>query len=137
MGKSQRAKGARGELMLRDRLEELTGVKLKRNTGIQAAEGGTDLIDLDGNSVMSSWAIEVKNCETVSVNPWWKQAVEQAWERKKRPVLFYHVPRTKRWVAVVRASEFRAAPSYSGGADDYVSMEIETFVHLMGMAKQR
>lgn len=134
MGKSQRAKGAAGELMLLKRIDELTGIKLKRNASIQAGEkGNSDLIDLYGVSVFADWSIEVKNTAVISVNPWWQQTLEQAAKYGKKPLLCYHIPRTKRWVAVVRA--LHVLIGYSGVEEDYVSMELEVFLSYLHIMK--
>lgn len=49
----------------------------------QSAVGG---MDLDNTC---SYAFEIKNQETLSLNSWWKQTILSAQETKKRPVLIY------------------------------------------------
>jgi len=93
-----RDKGQRGErefLGLLSELLELTEV-LTRNLS-QTREGGADCIELPG------YSIEIKNCATVTLNQWWKQAIRQALNTNSIPVLAYKVPR-KGWIVVVPAA---------------------------------
>ena len=99
-GKMSRDKGQRGERevieLLRPVVSEayakagLPEPQLKRNL-MQSREGGHDIVGLE-------WlALEVKRQETLNVNAWWKQAVQQA-ERAGGmvPVLLYR-QNTKLW----------------------------------------
>jgi len=93
-----RDKGQRGErefLGLLSELLELTEV-LTRNLS-QTREGGADCIELPG------YSIEIKNCATVTLPQWWKQATRQAQLSQSIPVLAYKVPR-KGWIVVVPAA---------------------------------
>lgn len=55
--------------------------KLQRNT-LQSDGGGYDIVGLD-------WlALEVKHQETLHINQWWSQCVEQS-KGNREPVLFY------------------------------------------------
>lgn len=54
---------------------------LKRNL-MQYLEGGSDIIGID------SLSIEVKRCERLSVNSWWRQTLSQT-KPNQIPVLFF------------------------------------------------
>lgn len=71
-------------------IRELTGWEVKRR--VRQHDGDSDLEGVTG------WAIEVKNCATLTLPAWWRQAVEQAGDNLF-PVLFYKVPR-KGWRAL-------------------------------------
>lgn len=90
MAKFSRDKGKRGELEVAGIIRELTGWDVKRR--VRQHDGDSDLEGVPG------WAIEVKNCATITLPAWWRQAVEQAGE-SLFPVLFYKVPR-KGWRAM-------------------------------------
>jgi len=55
---------------------------VKRNL-MQSMEGGHDLVGTPGI------AVEVKRCETLQLDKWWIQAVNQGLRIKAIPVLFY------------------------------------------------
>lgn len=90
-GKMARSKGQRGEREVAKLLQPVVNEVyvaagfapplFKRNL-MQSREGGYDIVGLD-------WlALEVKRQETLNVNTWWKQTIEQAGE-KQTPVLIY------------------------------------------------
>ena len=54
--------------------------KLQRNT-LRADKSGCDIVGLDG------FAFEVKRCERLELDKWWKQTLRQAGDTKE-PVLF-------------------------------------------------
>lgn len=83
-GRSSRRKGQVAERALANELSDLLGITLKRRVRNHANE--SDIEGLPGLSV------EVKNCATLSVGSWWKQAVRQCKENEW-PVLFYKIPR--------------------------------------------
>ena len=93
MSRASRQKGQRGEREICKILAEKLGGEFKRNL-MQTAEGGYDVLGLDG------WAIEVKFQETLSIEKWWKQTVEQS-SHTKKPVLFFRKSRTD-WRVVVQ-----------------------------------
>lgn len=70
-GKGRRNKGANAEREFAKLLGEKLGLKLERNLE-QTRAGGHDLIGLPGI------ALEVKRCEQLAINQWWRQAVRQA-----------------------------------------------------------
>lgn len=88
-------KGKRGEREIKDLLQEVVDEvygdapykpKVQRNT-LQSDCGGADLTGLP-------WlAVEVKRCEQLNVNTWWKQALRQG-KPGQTPVLLYRQNRT-------------------------------------------
>ena len=91
-----RTKGASAEREVIKLLEPIVreegGGLLFRNLE-QVRSGGHDIIGLD-------WlAIEVKRCETLAVDAWWAQAVQQA-GADRIPVLIYRQSR-KAWTVVM------------------------------------
>lgn len=101
-GKFANSKGKRGEREAVKALQpSITGVYeergltpplLFRNQN-QSANGG---YDIDGISWM---ALEIKRCETLQINKWWKQAVRQA-NPEQVPVLMYR-QNSKKWNIVM------------------------------------
>lgn len=61
---------------------------MQRNT-LQSHLGGFDIVGLEW------FAIEVKRCETLNLNAWWKQTLSQAY-KDQTPILFYRQSR-KAW----------------------------------------
>jgi hypothetical protein len=92
MGKMARSKGARGEreviYLLQpivDNAYRMAGQEppqLKRTSSTQADGGGCDVCGID-------WlALEVKRCEMLQLDAWWRQCIGQA-TSGKLPVLVY------------------------------------------------
>jgi hypothetical protein len=92
MGAMARSKGARGEREIIDLLQPVVDAayqaagkvppQLKRTSSMQADGGGCDVHGVD-------WlALEVKRCEALQVEAWWKQCVRQA-KVTQLPVLVY------------------------------------------------
>ena len=82
MGKIARDKGARGEREVIDLLQPIVDTaykaagkeppQLKRTSSMQADGGGCDVHGLP-------WlALEVKRCETLQIEAWWRQCCAQA-----------------------------------------------------------
>lgn len=110
MGAFSKAKGARGE---REAVQLLNGTierVITQNAGWdadvvnaaracvqrnqnQSAVGGHDLDGVFGMSV------EIKRHETLHVEQWWKQTLEQAARNKEHPVLLYRQNKQK-WTCV-------------------------------------
>ena len=89
MGLKSRNKGKRGEREVAALIHDLLGIDARRR--VRQHDGDSDIEGVDG------WSIEVKNCATLNVAAWWRQAVEQATDGV--PVLLYKVPR-KGWRAL-------------------------------------
>jgi hypothetical protein len=92
MGAMARSKGARGEREIIDLLQPVVDAAyqaagkvpphLKRTSSMQADGGGCDVHGID-------WlALEVKRCETLQVEAWWRQCLQQA-KPGQLPVLVY------------------------------------------------
>lgn len=93
MSKASRNKGQRGEREVCKLLEEHLGGAFKRNLQ-QTQEGGHDVLGLKG------CAIEVKRCEKLHIEKWWKQTTLQAREVQQLPVLFFRRNK-EQWTAAV------------------------------------
>lgn len=101
MPKAQRDKGMRGERELFALLSDELGIGLRRNLQ-QTRDAGGDNYDVAG------WCIECKRHESLAVNQWWQQAVWQAKESGRKPILFYRQSRQP-WRAVVALSDVNPA----------------------------
>jgi hypothetical protein len=93
---NSRTKGASAEREVFKIISDQLGIKVERNL-VQTREGGSD-------TVVGEWAIEVKRQETLSINVWWEQAVEQALRVNKKPMLIYRKSRMP-WKVVVYARD--------------------------------
>lgn len=91
-GRGKRNKGANAERELLRIIGDRLGIPLSRNL-TQTRNGGADCLDLPGV------ALEVKRCEQLQLNQWWRQAQRQA-PAGKIPVLAYRQSR-KPWAIVV------------------------------------
>jgi hypothetical protein len=91
-GRGSKRKGARGEREVIDLLQPIVDTaykeagrespQLKRTSSMQADDGGCDVHGLP-------WlALEVKRCETLQIESWWRQCVEQA-KGGQLPALVY------------------------------------------------
>ena len=90
---------------------------LQRNT-LQSDRGGFDIVGLD-------WlALEVKHQETLAVEKWWQQTVEQA-TNGKEPVLFYKQNNVK---FRVRIWALVWIHGHGGHLDTVVEMSVESFL---------
>lgn len=101
MAKASRDKGARGEREVIDILQPIVdnayraaGLQppcLKRTSSMQADGGGCDVHGID-------WlALEVKRCETLQLEAWWRQCLAQA-KPGQMPVLVYR-QNSRQWRA--------------------------------------
>ena len=100
MGKMARCKGARGEREVINLLQPIVDTaykaaglappQLKRTSSMQADGGGCDVHGLP-------WlALEVKRCETLQIEAWWRQCVQQA-KPGQLPVLVYR-QNGRKWI---------------------------------------
>ena len=96
-GNHSRRKGASGERELAHLLEKHLDVKLVRNLS-QSRDGGHDLTGLD------NMAFEVKRTAKSQLSAWWKQAVVQAEDVGRVPVLAYRLDRQS-WRFVVALAD--------------------------------
>lgn len=102
----QHRKGADGERELAGLLRERLGAEVVRNL-VQAREGGSDLLGIDG------WSIEVKRAARPRLSEWWGQCCRQAQATSERPALCYRLDR-QAWRVVLAlrhvATGFENAP---------------------------
>lgn len=97
MSKMARNKGQSGERECLRWFEAKFGLpRLSRNHS-QTESGGADCLELPGI------ALEVKRQETLHLDMWWKQAVDQAVTAQRMPVLAYRQNR-KQWQFCIPAS---------------------------------
>jgi len=120
-GKGRLNKGKSGERevvkLLQPVIDEVYTAKLlepprlQRNT-LQSDSGGYDIVGL-------AWlALEVKRCETLNLNAWWKQTERQC-GKDQTPVLMYRQSR-KPWRCRILAK--------SGEVDVLADISIEDFL---------
>ncbi len=81
-GKKSRAKGIRGELEVCRIFSEGLGQSFERNL-TQTRAGGGDLLEILG------FVIEVKRVERLAIPAWWRQAVRQAEDAGREPILAF------------------------------------------------
>jgi|TARA_R100000479_G_C6315196_1_gene175533 Holliday junction resolvase len=104
-----RAKGARGEYLVRDMLREATGLKFERVPASGALEYLKGDIYVPNNKNL--YCIEVKNyadspltdkiftaTKTNNLIRWWKKVVQQAYNGEQKPLLFFKYNRSKVFV---------------------------------------
>lgn len=94
-----RAKGQRGERELFALLSDRLGYVVRRINATYARKGDPDSLELPG------WACEVKRVEEWR-NAYWAQAVEQAEQLGRKPVLFWRQSR-KPWQVMLDAADVR------------------------------
>lgn len=106
---NSRDKGAGGERELSKLLHSELGVKAVRN--LEQCRGGGHDLDAPANTVLSGYAIEVKRLKSAShadLARYWLQAVDQANQAEKVPVLAYRVDRGE-WLVFIPLSELNQA----------------------------
>lgn len=107
-----KAKGARGELQIRDKLRELTNLGWERTPGSGALGVQHQMKgDLYVPNKENYYCIEVKNYEEDHLNSkiltnksavfpeWWAQTIRQAEQTNKHPLLIFKYNRSKFFVA--------------------------------------
>lgn len=107
-----RAKGARGETVVRDALRKLTGHQWERTPGSGALDAKHALKgDLYIPNSCNKYCVEVKNYEEdhltskylTSTKPqlstWWEQTIRESAQVNKKPVLIFKFNRSKLFVA--------------------------------------
>ena len=131
-----RAKGARGEYLVRDMLRELTGLKFER----VPASGALEYLkgDLYVPNQRNHYCIEVKNykesplSDKVFTQPktndlirWWKKVVLQAEGGNQKPLLFFKYDRSKVFVCTAEKPEVCPEWMYISFLDCYVLLAEE------------
>lgn len=131
---NKQVKGKVGEREIKDAFIELmrkqeietgrTGVSenVKRNT-LQSDRGGDDIV---GIPLLS---IEVKRQETLSVNTWWKQCLDNALKQKAQPVLIYRQNRKAWRVVTYTVLQY---PSYANMSWVRTEMTFDDFMSWYG-----
>ena len=112
-----RAKGARGEYLVRDMLREYTGLKFERVPSSGALEYLKG--DLYVPHEKNYYCIEVKNYSESPLNDrmftaektnnlirWWKKLLMQAENRDQKPLLFFKYNRSKVFVVTEHKPKF-------------------------------
>jgi Holliday junction resolvase len=112
-----RAKGARGEYLVRDMLREYTGLKFERVPSSGALEYLKG--DLYVPHEKNHYCIEVKNYSESPLNDrmftaektnnlirWWKKLLMQAENRDQKPLLFFKYNRSKVFVVTEHKPKF-------------------------------
>ncbi len=126
-----RAKGARGEYLVRDMLREATGLKFER----VPASGALEYLkgDLYVPNQRNHFCIEVKNYKdspltdkiftakrTNNLIKWWKKIVIQAEGGDQKPLLFFKYDRSKVFVVTAEKPTQSDEYLYVGFLDCYV-----------------
>tara|TARA_B110000503_G_scaffold140876_1_gene232927 strand:+ start:6614 stop:7081 length:468 start_codon:yes stop_codon:yes gene_type:complete len=131
-----RAKGARGEYLVRDMLRELTGLKFER----VPASGALEYLkgDLYVPNQRNHFCIEVKNykesplSDRIFTQPktndlirWWKKVVVQAEGGDQKPLLFFKYDRSKVFVCTAKKPEVCTEWMYISFLDCYALLAEE------------
>lgn len=116
MSAMQRRKGQSGERELSALLAAHLGTVVQRQLG-QERDGGADIH-------IGDYRIQVKRCETLKLDEWWRQTVRDAGYWK--PVLAWRQSR-KGWRFRVRVEDMLFQPPSNGYTCD---MDLETFCYV-------
>jgi len=126
-----RAKGARGEYLVRDMLREATGLKFER----VPASGALEYLkgDLYVPNQRNFYCIEVKNYKdspltdkiftarkTNNIIKWWRKIVIQAEGGDQKPLLFFKYDRSKVFVVTAEKPTQSDEYLYIGFLDCYI-----------------
>lgn len=132
-GLTSRNKGKRGEREVVQLLQAVIDAiqtpsekpRLQRNT-LQSDGGGMDIVGLEG------FALEVKYQETLNLEAWWRQTVDQA-KGRLVPVLVYRKSRTP-W----RVRTYGVLPTGGGyGLKTVVDVSMEAFLASLKVRLER
>jgi len=148
-----RAKGARGEYLVRDMLREATGYKFER----VPASGALEYIkgDLYVPNAANKYCIEVKNYsesplsdkmftqpKTNNLIRWWKKVVQQAKGGDQEPMLFFKYNRSKVFIVVADKPKevdymyVSFLGCYAALAEDWLLNEEYEFLHETKITKK-
>lgn len=131
-----RAKGARGEYLVRDMLRDATGLKFER----VPASGALEYLkgDLYVPNQRNHFCIEVKNYKdsaltdkiftqpkTNNLIRWWKKVVQQAQGGDQKPLLFFKYDRSKVFVCTEQKPENTEQYLFIGFLNCYVMIAEE------------
>ena len=148
-----RAKGARGEYLVRDMLREATGLKFER----VPASGALEYLkgDLYVPNQRNHYCIEVKNYKDSPLNDkiftakktnnlirWWKKIVIQAEGGDQKPMLFFKYNRSKVFIVVANKPKevdymyVSFLGCYAALAEDWLLNEEYEFLHETKITKK-
>lgn len=99
----------------------LRGIHLDRNVD-QVRDGGADIISL------RPFAIEVKRCESILLNTWWKQALRQRTAKNPIPVLMFRQNRHA-WRFCMNSADV-CKKSLKGDENYRIELGIDHFIHI-------
>ena len=124
---NSRDKGTRGEYAVIKLIEELLGIKLKRDTEQYRQADRGDLILADDGA---DWpfCVEVKSYSGLSVThrpAWWHQVVKASAAHGLIPVLFYKYDRYE-WRVVLKANTVSFALGGTLNHDDDILLTTDT-----------
>lgn len=136
-----RAKGARNELTVRDKLRSLTGLQFERTPGSGALNEVHQLKgDLYIPNEKNKYAIEVKayaddhltskyiTSKVPQIGTWWEQCKRQALQTNKQPLLIFKFDRSRLFVAF-ESENPPSFPTYMYlGKDSIYVMVLEEWV---------
>ena len=135
-----RAKGARGEYLVRDMLRDATGLKFERVPSSGALEYLKG--DLYVPNQRNYYCIEVKNYKdsplsdkvftqpkTNNLVKWWKKIVIQAIGGDQKPLLFFKYDRSKVFVVTEQKPENTIEYLFIRFLDCYVLLAEDWFKH--------
>jgi hypothetical protein len=147
-----RAKGARGELKIRDILRELTKLPWERTPGSGAFSASHHLKgDLYVPGYTNKFTVEVKSYEedhlnsgilvnkTAMLPQWWSQAVRQSEQNNNQPLLIFKHNRSKNFVAFITPKDnlatynnltinLNGSKFYISLLEDYIANENPKFI---------
>lgn len=126
-GRSSKRKGAKGEREACEILSQALGFEIKRKLGA-ARSGGVDSEDLPG------WAIEIKRVEKAHIQSWWRQAIEQAAEIGRKPMLMYRAS-FEPWKIMVRLYDL-SPQVYKDHRSETTVISVEAFAVLWHATKK-
>ena len=123
-----RTKGASAEREVFKIISEILNIEVKRNL-VQTREGGYD-------GVAGEFALEVKRQETLRLSDWWAQAVNQAIEAKKMPMLIYRQSRQP-WRVRLWARDYLAIHGVNALNATVLEMDLLAGVDLISMTLEK
>jgi hypothetical protein len=130
-----RAKGSRGEYIVRDLLRQFTGLDFERvpNSGALSYLKG----DLYVPNRRNRFCIEVKNYEESPLSDkiftnksnylvkWWEKIVQQANDQQQEPLLFFKYTRSKVYVCTINKPSNTEKYLYISWLDCYIALAEE------------
>lgn len=130
-----RAKGSRGEYIVRDLLRQYTGLDFERvpNSGALSYLKG----DLYVPNRKNRFCIEVKNYEESPLSDkvftnksnylvkWWEKIIQQANDQEQEPLLFFKYTRSKVYVCTINKPQKTEKYMFISWLDCYIALAEE------------